>query len=192
MAEAASQVAGWGRLRPLSWVARGPIATPVWRWRGVVLPFVMSGAALRNLDMDAFSLKFSVVQALDGIHGLIRIGHMYKSKIFDNCALCDRAVLFEESAELVVGSFLYVGHVELDGALVLPVAGLHVDRRAVQLVQVQAFDGFGGGLAVVHVDEGVVLDDGTLCDCAVLSEERLDLLLVGLTGQVSHKNLHHF
>lgn len=47
VAEAASQVAGRGRLMPLSWIAWGPIASPVWRRRGgVVVPFVMSGAAL--------------------------------------------------------------------------------------------------------------------------------------------------
>lgn len=55
MAEAASHVAGWGRLVSLSWIAWGPIATSVWgRWR-IVIPFIMSGAAFGNLDMDAFT-----------------------------------------------------------------------------------------------------------------------------------------
>lgn len=55
MAESASHVTGRGRLMSLSWVARGPIATTVWGRRGVVIPFIMPGAALRNLDVDAFS-----------------------------------------------------------------------------------------------------------------------------------------
>lgn len=55
MAKAASHEAGWGRLVPLSWVARGPIATPVWGRRWVVFSFILSGTALRNLDMDAFA-----------------------------------------------------------------------------------------------------------------------------------------
>lgn len=71
MAEAAPQVARRWRLMPLSRIAWGPVAPSVWRRRGVVIPFVMSGTALGNLDMDAFALKFCVVQSLDGIHGLI-------------------------------------------------------------------------------------------------------------------------
>lgn len=55
VAEAASQVAGWGRLVPLSWIAWGPIATSVWGRRGVVITFVVSGTALGDLDMDAFA-----------------------------------------------------------------------------------------------------------------------------------------
>lgn len=73
VADAAPQVAGWGRLRPFSWVAWRPVATPVGRRRRVVFPFVVSGSALGNLNMDAFPLKFSVVQSLYGIHGLIRV-----------------------------------------------------------------------------------------------------------------------
>ena len=137
------------------------------------------------------TLKFGVVQSLDGIHGLIGVGHVYKSKILDDSTLCDRAVLFEESAELVVRSLLYVRYVQLDRRMVLPVAGLHVDWRAVKLIEVQSFDGFGGRLAVIHVHEGVVLDDGTFCDCAVLGEERLDFFLVCLSGQIPHKDFHH-
>lgn len=137
------------------------------------------------------TLKLCVVQSLDCIHGLVRVRHMYKSKILDNSTLCDCAVLLKESTQLVIGSLLYVGYMEFDGALVLPVAGLHVNWSAMKLVEVQAFDGFGGGLAVIHVDEGVVLDDGTFCDCAVLCEERLDFILVCLPGQIPHKNFHH-
>lgn len=55
MAETASHIAGWGRLVPLSWIARGPISTPVWGRRGVVIPFIVSRPTLRNLDMDAFA-----------------------------------------------------------------------------------------------------------------------------------------
>ena len=53
--EAAPQVAGRWRLVPFSWIAWGPIACPVWGRRGVVVPFIMSGTALRNLYMDAFA-----------------------------------------------------------------------------------------------------------------------------------------
>lgn len=55
VAEATSQVAGWGRLMPLSWIVGGPIATPVWGRRWIVLTLIMSGTALRNLDMDALA-----------------------------------------------------------------------------------------------------------------------------------------
>lgn len=54
MAKATSHVTRWRRLVPISWIPRGPIAPTVWGRRGVVLPFVVSGAALWNLDMDAF------------------------------------------------------------------------------------------------------------------------------------------
>lgn len=70
-------------------------------------------------------------------------------------------------------------------------AGLHIDWSAMELVEVQILDGLGGCLAVIHVNEGVVLDDGTLCDCAILGEECLDFLLVCLPGEVSYKNFHH-
>lgn len=45
----------WGGVGPVSWVAGGPVATVVWGRRRVFLFSIVSGAALGNLDMDAFS-----------------------------------------------------------------------------------------------------------------------------------------
>lgn len=176
---------------PLSWIAWGPVATPVWGRRGVIIPFFVSGTTLGNLDMDALALKFSVVQSLDGIHGLVRVGHVYKSKILNNSTLCDRAVFFKERTQLVIRSLLYICNVQFHGALVLPVTGLHVDWCAVKLVEVQVLDGFGGSLAVIHMDEGKVFDDGTLCDCTILGKECFDFILVCRSGQISDEDLHH-
>lgn len=54
-ANAASHETRWRRLMPVSWIAWGPIATMVWGRRRVLLFSIMPGAALGNLDMDAFS-----------------------------------------------------------------------------------------------------------------------------------------
>lgn len=55
VAKTTPHVARWRRLGPLSWITWGPIATPVWGRRGVIIPFFMSGTTLGNLDMDAFA-----------------------------------------------------------------------------------------------------------------------------------------
>lgn len=45
----------WGGVRPVARVAGGPVATVVWGRRWVLFFSIVSGAALGNLDMDAFS-----------------------------------------------------------------------------------------------------------------------------------------
>lgn len=45
----------WGGVRPIARVAGGPVATVVWGRRWVLFFSIVSGAALGNLDMDAFS-----------------------------------------------------------------------------------------------------------------------------------------
>lgn len=60
------------------------------------------------------TLKLCVVQSLDGIHGLIRVGHVYKSKILHNSTLCNCAILFKESTELVVSPLFYICYMQFD------------------------------------------------------------------------------
>lgn len=189
---AGPHVAGWGRLRALSWKMWRPIASPVWgRRRRVLFTFFIFRSTLRNLNMDALVLKLSVIQSFNGIHGLIVVGHVHKSKILDNSTLCNRTILFKQSAQLFIGSLLYISYVQFDWALVLPVTRLHVDRRAVELVKMEVPDGLGGVLTVIHVNEGEVFYDGALGDLAVFFKELLDLILRGFSGKVPHKNLHH-
>lgn len=120
--------------------------------------------------MDVFAIKLSVVQILQCIHGLVVVGHVDKGEVFDHSALCDCAVLLEEGEQFTVAPLLHVRHMEFDWALVLAMAGLHVYGCPMQHVVVQALDGFGGGLAVLHVDERKVFDDGTFRDGAMLLE----------------------
>lgn len=94
--------------------------------------------------MYPLTLKLCIIQALDGIHGLFRIQHVHKGKVLDNRALCDCAILFKQLAELFIKTPLYVGYVELHGALVLPSAELHINGSAIELIEVELSDGFGG------------------------------------------------
>lgn len=94
--------------------------------------------------MYALPLKVCVIQGLHGIHGLIRVGHVYKGKVLDNGAFLDCSVLFKQVAELLIKSLFYIGYVELHGALVLPSAGLHIDGSAIQLIEMELTDSFGG------------------------------------------------
>lgn len=136
-------------------------------------------------------MEIGVVQTLDRVHGFVGVVHVYEGEVLDDGALRHRPVLLKQGPELVLRALLHVGHVQLDRALVFAVTRLDVDGGAVELVQVEAAYGLGGVLAIVHVDEGEVLDDGALRDGAILSEQGFDFLAFCLGRQVPNEDLHH-
>lgn len=144
-----------------------------------------------SMISNLLTLKFCVIQALYCIHGLIRIGHVHKGKVLDNGALCDCAILFKQIAELLIKALFYIGYVELHWALIFPSAGLHIDGSTIQLIEMEFPDGFGGCLAIFHMDKSIVFVLCTFCYCAVLGKQSLNLLLLSVLRQVPNKNLHH-
>lgn len=80
--------------------------------------------------MNPFALEIRVVQTLNGIHGLIRVVHVYKREVFYNRTLRYRPIIFKQSSELILCTFLNIGHVQLDRALVFAVAGLNINGSA--------------------------------------------------------------
>lgn len=123
--------------------------------------------------MNSFALEFSVVQPFDGIHGFIRVVHVYEGKVLNYGTLCNGAIIFEQCSEFIIGSLLHIGNVKLHWTLVLAPTCFNIDGCSMQLVQMKVFDGLCGTFAIIHVDECKVLDNGALSDCSILRKQRL-------------------
>ncbi|KAG8146691.1 hypothetical protein E2320_013807 [Naja naja] len=138
------------------------------------------------------TLEFCVVEASDGLDGILSSFHVHKGIIFHDIALKHGAVFLKLGPQLQVrAAGADVAHVQLGGSLALVFAGFDVDADAVQLVVVQVADGVLGGRLVFNVHKPIILDDVTLQDSAVLLEKGADLLLGGFPGKVADEKFHH-